>query len=85
MNVNILLKCLRELEQAEPKLDYLRGMIETLIEMSHPTIEQAAKAAGMDKLLPALARPADEGSALDSTAAAKLSEVKKMAGESLHE
>lgn len=34
MNTNILKKCLEELSKDEPKLDYVRGMLETLIEMS---------------------------------------------------
>lgn len=33
MNTSILRKCLEELGKDSPKLDYIRGMLETLIEM----------------------------------------------------
>jgi hypothetical protein len=33
---NILQKCLDELSKESPKLDYVRGMLETLIEMQTP-------------------------------------------------
>ena len=36
MNTSILQKCLDELQKENPKLDYIRGMIETIIEMSTP-------------------------------------------------
>ncbi len=34
MNASILQKCLTELQKAEPDISYLRGMLETLIEIS---------------------------------------------------
>lgn len=79
---NILTRCLLELKSDSPRIDYVRGMLETLIEMNHPTIEQASKAAGMDKLLPALAKTKGEGDALDATASARIAAVKQMAAQS---
>lgn len=34
MNTNILNKCVEELKKENPKLDYVLGMLETIIEMS---------------------------------------------------
>lgn len=41
MNVNVIRKCLDELVKAEPRLDYLRGMLETLIELNETTYTTA--------------------------------------------
>ena len=40
MQTNILKKCLEELNKAEPNISYLKGTLETLIEMSgnNPTV-----------------------------------------------
>ena len=45
MNIEILRKCVEELNRADPKLDYIRGMIETLIAVSNPNKESIAEAA----------------------------------------
>ncbi len=34
MNTNILRKCVEELKQESPKIDYILGMLETVIELS---------------------------------------------------
>ena len=34
MNTSILVKCVEELKKKEPKIDYILGMLETVIEMS---------------------------------------------------
>jgi len=34
MNTSILQKCVEELKKSEPKIDYILGMLETVIEMS---------------------------------------------------
>lgn len=36
MNTQILKKCLLELESETPRIDYVKGMLETLIEMQGP-------------------------------------------------
>lgn len=43
MNVNVIRKCLDELAKAEPRLDYVQGMLETLIELNEtvPTTTMA--------------------------------------------
>ncbi len=38
MNTTILKKCIDELNAENPRLDYLRGMLDTLMEMSQQTI-----------------------------------------------
>lgn len=76
---NILIRCLQELEKPEVNIAYVRGMIETLIEMNSPTIEQAVKA------MQAKEKPRDEGTALDDVAGAKLPSVRAMAEQSLHD
>ena len=34
MNTTILQKCVEELKKSEPKIDYILGMLETLIDLS---------------------------------------------------
>lgn len=84
MNSSILKKILAELQSPSPRLDYCVGMLETLIEMGHSSVEEQspykAPAAGS---IPAVPKPKDEGDALNASAAAKLAGVKKMAAESL--
>lgn len=38
MNINILNKCLAELNTSEPDISYIRGMLETLIDMGSVNI-----------------------------------------------
>lgn len=40
MNTTILQKCVEELRQEKPKIDYILGMLETVIEMSSITQTQ---------------------------------------------
>lgn len=40
MQTNILQKCVDELGKESPKLDYVRGMLETLIEIEKPIVDQ---------------------------------------------
>lgn len=39
MNKTILQKCIFELSQSSPRLDYIQGMLETLLEMTPDTTE----------------------------------------------
>ncbi len=41
MNSNILKKCVDELNAKEPNISYIKGMLETLIEMSGATMTAA--------------------------------------------
>ena len=43
MNVNVIRKCLDELVKVEPRLDYVQGMLETLIELNE-TVSTTAMA-----------------------------------------
>lgn len=38
MNTNTLIKCVEELKKDKPKLDYVIGILETLIDMNQPSI-----------------------------------------------
>lgn len=37
MNTNILRKCIEELNKDKPDLSYIKGMLETIMELSSPT------------------------------------------------
>ena len=41
MQTNILRKCLEELNKPEPNISYLKGMLETIVEMSGSVISPA--------------------------------------------
>lgn len=75
---NILIKCLQELENPEVNIAYVRGMLETLIEMNNPTIEQASKAIAVTKQP---GKPKDEGDALDARARAALKTVQELSAQ----
>lgn len=81
MNVNILNKCIAELKQPQPKLDYLLGMLETLVELNTaPSVAAVAIPSGVLKT--ALAVPTesfDEASILDAKAKAALVTIKNLA------
>lgn len=87
MNNTILKKCLEELEKESPRLDYIRGMIETLIELSVAgkaatrTLDHEAKEF-FDKGFTA---PTDEQSLLDAKARAAIATVKAISAESTNE
>ena len=78
MNSNLLQKCLDELAKESPKLDYVRGILETVIEMSQPTIQEAAKAASA-VMVAATKNPEpqiiDEAASLDAATAAMLKRI----------
>lgn len=84
MNTNILKKCLAELEKDSPSIPFVRGMLETLIEMQEPvTITHAQKYPGgpMEKLdipvpLPKSEISQDEGTLLDLKAKAVIDKLK---------
>ena len=57
---NILKKCLDELSKESPKLDYLRGMLEVLNEMSDKPLS-ITNVQYVEKPLPILSRPATPG------------------------
>lgn len=83
MNNTILRKCINELSAEKPRLDYLRGMLETLVEMQ-PDRPGAAFA-----IPPAMIRAPikedkpDDAAILDSKARAAIETVKALAEKSL--
>jgi len=82
MNTTILKKCLTELSQETPKLDYVRGMLETLIEIQ-PDMAVVVKEDGTASTFPMSQIhtnkvPQDEASLLDAKARAALETIKAM-------
>lgn len=65
MNSSLLKKAIEELKKADPNIDYLRGMLETLYEMQNPVNAQVDKA--LEKIT-----PAPEVNVLDQEAKARL-------------
>ena len=55
---NILIKCVNELDAKEPRLDYLKGMLEVLLEMSDKPITYETKISTNKQNVPYI--PADE-------------------------
>lgn len=86
MNYKTISKCLGELEKPQPDISYVRGMLETLLDLGdHSSVaERSVVSREVAGSIPA--GPAhDEGSALDAKARASLDTIKTMAAESLHE
>ena len=81
MNVSILRKCLAELNEDKPSLDYVRGIIETLIELEDPTPTELPAKFPIDNSkynhLPNHAKPSveDEGSIMTKEARARIKNV----------
>lgn len=99
MNNNILIKCLEALNKPDVDISYVRGMLETLIEMNNPTIEQASKAMRAREqpghpqenvyqphyTITSTSNTTDEAAILDARAKASLETIKTMSGDSIHE
>lgn len=89
MNNTLLARCLVELDKAEPRLDYVRGILETLIEIQ---VDEGTKltSKGASALINSVAddtrryhgiepvheKPKTEGQILDDIAKARLAGVK---------
>lgn len=99
MNTKILQKCLDELGNMEPNISYVRGMLETLIEMQdfNPILDKYKHGSGVvtpmfpgDKGFDAIKvvtdiveKSQDESSLLDATAKAQLAKTMELAGKSI--
>lgn len=91
--MNTLQKCLEELDKEKPRLDYIRGMIETLIEMGDQKVKTGPTLGGIinnprpvhsiGQNMHPVGQPKDEGSLLDATARANLAKTIELAGKSL--
>lgn len=79
MNRKTLQKAIDELSKTDPSLDYVRGMLETLIE----TIPEDKQSVVNAIVLPSL-EVNDEAKALDYMARAKIESVKLLSDESAH-
>lgn len=88
MNTGILKKVLEELEKENPRLDYIRGMVETLVEMQGPS---HAVPSSLAVVTPGFgpgdggstpSSGADEAAILDGQARAAIERVKAIAAES---
>ncbi len=81
-NTTILKKCLTELESETPRLDYLRGMLETLIELQEDApVKAEPPLKGTPKpIVPKTDSP--EGDALDAAAKSRLGTIKALAEQS---
>lgn len=79
MNRKTLQKAIDELSKTDPSLDYVRGMLETLIE----TIPEDKQSVVNAIVLPSL-EVNDEAKALDYMARAKIESVKLLSDESNH-
>lgn len=75
MNTNILRKCLAELTAENPRLDYLRGMLETLMEMQPVSTVSEVVSKGTITYT-AVPVDLDEGALLDKMATAGLATIK---------
>ena len=78
MNTNILTKCIEQLKSDKPDLSYVRGMLETLVEMQDTSPAKVSNP--LAHAVPAPNKPsvvADEASILDAQAKAAMGKVVK--------
>ena len=85
-NTGILRKLLEELKKENPSVDYMKGMVETLIEMGDSSaVEQSSYTRPVAGSTPALPTDDDEATILDGKARAAIAAVQAIAAESEHE
>lgn len=91
MNTTILKKCLAELQSATPRLEYIEGMLETLIEMntagsSNGRTEDLGPSDVGSIPTPATRNiPQDEAAMLEARARAAVQTIKALSESSSHE
>ncbi len=85
MNTEILTKCVAELRSDKPNIQYVLGMLETLVAMSAPTISSMTPniAARVVSMTPGAVIPVsnDEAAILDAKARANIAKVREMSHE----
>lgn len=81
----ILKKCVEELAKESPRLDYIRGMLDTVLAMSEPPKDAYLKADGNGKVHVIVPQQelqdvmqADEASIMDAKARAAIKAVQEM-------
>lgn len=85
MNYKILKRVLDELNKETPKLDYIRGMVETLLSLEPEKAIYTVQDTTIkpSSLMPLnKAEPKDEGSILDAMARANLKTIQNLAKQS---
>lgn len=75
--ISILKKVIEELEKELPRLDYIRGMVETLVEMQTPESKNNVVVNNIPKS--GTSTQLDEAAVLDATAKAAIASVKALA------
>lgn len=79
MNTAILSKCIEELKNEKPDLSYVRGMLETLVEMTIVKVPEMVVGSGSGGgaiYMPPVVPPMDEASILDAKAKVALATIK---------
>lgn len=86
MKTSILQKCLLELDAPQPRLDYIRGMLETLIDMDGESSKGRTTGFGPVNLGPSPSSPKDitsfppdEGSILEAKARGRVQTIREIA------
>lgn len=74
MNRKIFQKLIDELQEEKPRLDYILGILETLIESLPEETPTAKIDKAIDRMIPAVIQ--DEGTLLDKEARARLANIK---------
>lgn len=86
---NILKKVLEELKTEKPRIDYVIGMLETLIEMQEPKmmtkehVDIISQKGDGTPVAISVSKPKDEGAMLDAMAAAQIKKTQETVAKSL--
>lgn len=76
MNSSVIQKCVEELAKDDPRLDYVRGMLDTLLSLNPvPTLQTLGINTSATPTTPYIPPPQDEAALLDAKAAALLSKM----------
>ncbi len=79
---NLLKKCIVELQQETPRLDYVRGILETLVDMNQPLATTGLFGPVGQLVPPTIATFASAVAGIPAPSGS-LDEIKRMAGETL--
>jgi len=77
--IGLLQKCLQELDKPEPRLDYIRGILDTLIEVNTPDKPSASRPVPesvINQKTRHMPGPVDEASVLEANVARILPRLK---------
>lgn len=87
MNTKILQKCLDELNKEKPDISYVKGMLETLADLSGGSAGASLASYYRPAVVSNLSTPADmdEGGILDATARASIETIQILTDKSLEQ